>query len=73
MKLMTGMVISSVKAPNTYNEITRLYVESGKKMVEVSQFSVDEENKTIVFFEKEILYMLRKHLAYVVNNWASRN
>ena len=42
MKLMTGMVISSVKAPNTYNEIVRLYKENGEKMVEISQFSKKE-------------------------------
>lgn len=73
MKLMTGMVFSGAKSPDTYNEITRLYVENGKKMVEVSQFSIDEEDKTIIFYEREILYMLRKRIAYVVNNWASRN
>lgn len=73
MKLKNGMVISSVKAPETYNEIVRLYTENGKKMVEISQFNIYEDDKTIIFYEKEILYMLRRGLAYVVNNWKSRN
>lgn len=73
MKLQTGMVISSVKAPDTYNEIVRMYVENGKKMVEVAQFNIYEDDKTVIFHEKEILHMLRSGLAYVINNWMSKN
>ncbi len=73
MKLVTGMVLSSIKAPETYNEITRMYTENGKKMVEVSQFSKDKEDMTIVFFERELIWGLKRGLIYVANNWASRN
>lgn len=73
MMLKTGMVFSSIKAPCTYNEIVRLYFENGKKMVEVSQFSKENDDLTIIFSEKEIKYMLKKGTAYIVNNWTSRN
>lgn len=73
MKLKTGMVISAVKAFDTYNEIVRLYVENGKKMVELSQFNIYEDDKTVIFYEKEILWMLKRGLACVANNWESRN
>lgn len=73
MKLQTGMVISSVKAPDTYNEIVRMYTENGKKMVEVAQFNTFGDDKTVIFYEKELLHMLKRGLAYVANNWKSKN
>lgn len=73
MELMTGMVISTVKAPDTYNEIVRFFKEGKKKMVEVLQFSATDEDKAVIFKESELDYMLRRGAAFVVNNWESRN
>ena len=73
MELMTGMVISTVKAPDTYNEIIGFFKEGKKKMVKVLQFSATEEDKAIIFKESDLVYMLRRGAAFVVNNWQSRN
>ena len=73
MKLMTGMVLSSVKAPETFNEITRIYTENGKKMVEVSQFTKYDDDITVIFFAREILRGLRRGTLYIANNWTRRN
>lgn len=72
-KLKTGMVLSSVNAPNLFNEITRIYMENGAKMVEVAQFSNDTEDETVVFFYKDLLFGLMRGTLYVANNWQSRN
>lgn len=74
MKLMNGMVFSGLKSPDTYNEIVRIYKrDDGKKMIDVLQFGKTDEDKPITFFEKEIQYALRKGIAFIVNNWESRN
>lgn len=70
--LKTGMVLSSVKAPDTYNEIVRIFSKNGKRMVEISQFSKTEEDKTVYFEEKELIYSIKRGIAYIVNNWQSR-
>lgn len=72
-KLETGMVLSSVNAPNVFNEITSIYMENGEKMVEVSRFSKDTEDETVVFFYKDLLFGLMHGTLYVANNWQSRN
>lgn len=73
MKLLAGMVFSSVKAPSVYNEIVGFFKDGKKKMVEVSQFSANEDDKTVIFTEQEIRYMLSRGSAVIVNNWQSRN
>lgn len=73
MKFMTGMVFGSSKNPSVFNEITRLYTENGKKMVEVSQFSKDFDDVTVRFYERELNWGLRRGLIYLANNWQSMN
>lgn len=73
IELKTGMVFSSRKAPKVFNEITGLYTANGKKMVSVSQFSAEDEDVTVSFYENELRSALRSGLIYLVNNWASRN
>lgn len=71
--LKKGMVFSSVKAPETYNEIIGIYEENGRKIVEIAQFSKTEDYKIVRFFEKELTFSLKRGLVYIVNNWASKN
>jgi hypothetical protein len=61
-----GTVFAGKRAPDTHNEIVRIYEENGKKMVEVEQYGTTiankETNRKVVFFAREITRGLK-------NNW----
>ena len=73
MTLKRGIVFSAIRAPKVYNEIIRMYGNGKNRMIEVSQFGPDIEDETIVFYQHEIVYALKRGIIVIVNNWTSRN
>jgi hypothetical protein len=64
--IKVGTVFAGKKSPSIHNEITKVYTDNGKKMVEVAQYSMHAEDKTIVFFSSEITRALKIGMAHIV-------